>query len=82
MLLWQVLYVYKYTYGVGFEDTRVRIMVLALISSAYSFFHYGIQPRSYRLKDFVIIIFFQTTIFYSMCLYFAQKASGLLKKRK
>ena len=34
------------------------------------------------MEDFVVITFFQMTIFYSMCLYYATKASGLLKNRK
>ena len=58
------------------------ILSFAFLSEVYVIFHYGIIPPKNKGKYFVIIEINRFVLFYLMCFYYTDRASGLLKQRQ
>ena len=82
LLCYQLFIVYRHNYKLNFRDKRIQILGLCVAASFYTVVHYGVMPRSWRASNFVNIEFFRLCILYYICLFFCEKASGLLKNRK
>ena len=57
-------------------------MLLCILATCYTFFHYGVIPTGMRSGLFFIIEIFRLSILFWLCLYYSQRASGLLPNRK
>jgi hypothetical protein len=55
--------------------------MFASVSEIYVFFHYGVMPPMNKGMFFSIIDIFRLFLFYLLCFYYTDKASGLLKSR-
>lgn len=55
--------------------------MFAAFSEFYVFFHYGVLPAKYKGQLFVLIEVLRFILFYCLCFYYTDKASGLLKNR-
>ena len=63
-------------------SAKVFILASAALSSFYCFFHYGIMPAHYKSYLFFIMEILRLILFYLLCFYYTDRASGILKKRK
>jgi hypothetical protein len=63
-------------------DFRLVILIVCLISSVYTFIHYGMMSALSRSKTFFVNEFFRFIILFTVCYYYCDKASGLLKNKK
>jgi hypothetical protein len=61
---------------------QLWIMRLCLISQISVFVHYSVYNSVLRSELFSLIELYRFTIFYLTCLYYTNKAQGLLKNRK
>lgn len=75
------LYVYHKSHNIPFNDGRIITFILSLMSGIYIFVHYGLINARARGKYYFLIELSRFINLYSLCYYYSNKASGLIKNK-
>ena len=81
VFLYQI-WVYRKYYQIPWNDHRIIILILCLISCLNCFTHYSFLHGTMKGYTYFIISIFRITIFSLVFYYFCMKASKLMKNKK